>query len=215
MSIGGDPTAWLDFIDSQMPAILRLVISTWRDMPPLAPDALEDPITEVLCRALRRNRTSGELPFRIDIQMVELDPAADERQGRMDIVFSPMVPNEAIYFCLECKRLNAMIGGQRRTLATEYVRQGMFRFVRRQYGAQVRHGGMLGYVLDGQVDAAVNAVAVAIVAQKNELGVVGEPNLSPSRFLPDEVGVFETAHSRAEAQQPFLVQHIFSAGFEI
>lgn len=215
MSFGGDPTAWLDFIDSQMPAILRLVLSTWRDMPPLAPNALEDPTTERLCRALRRNRTSGELPFRIDIQMVELDPAAGERQGRMDIVFSPMVPNEAIYFCLECKRLNAMIGGQRRTLATEYVSQGMFRFVRRQYGAQVRHGGMLGYVLDGQVDAAVNEVAVAIVAQKNELGLVGEPNLSPSRFLPDEAGVFETAHTRAEAQQPFLVQHIFSAGSEI
>lgn len=212
MSFGGDPTAWLDFIDSQMPAILRLVLSTWRDMPPLAPDALEDPTTEGLCRALRRNRTSGELPFRIDIQMVELDPAAGERQGRMDIVFSPMVPNEAIYFCLECKRLNAMIGGQRRTLATEYVSQGMFRFVKRQYGAQVRHGGMLGYVLDGQVDAAVNAVAVAIVAQKNELGFVGEPTLSPSRFLPDGTGVFETAHTRAQPQQPFLVQHIFAAG---
>lgn len=211
MSFGGDPTAWLDFIDSQMPAILRLVLSTWRDMPPLAPDALEDPTTEGLCRALRRNRTSGELPFRIDIQMVELDPAAGERQGRMDIVFSPMVPNEAIYFCLECKRLNAMIGGQRRTLATEYVSQGMFRFVRRQYGAQVRHGGMLGYVLDGQVDAAINAVAVAIVAQKNELGFVGEPTLSPSRFLSDGAGVFETAHTRAHPQQPFLVQHIFSA----
>lgn len=212
MSFGGDPTAWLDFIDSQMPAILRLVLSTWSDVPPLAPDALEDPTTEVLCRALRRNRTSGELPFRIDIQMVELDPAAGERQGRMDIVFSPMVPNEAIYFCLECKRLNAMIGGQRRTLATEYVSQGMFRFVRRQYGAQVRHGGMLGYVLDGQVDAAVNAVAVAIVAQKNELGFVGKPTLSPSRFLPDGAGVFETAHTRVDPQQPFLVQHIFSAG---
>jgi hypothetical protein len=215
MSLGGDPTAWLDFIDSQMPGILRLVLSTWRDLPPLASNALEDPTTEGLCRALRRNRTSGGLPFRIDIQMVELDPAAGERQGRMDIVFSPMVPNEAIYFCLECKRLNAMIRGKRRTLATEYVSQGIFRFVRRQYGAQVRHGGMLGYVLDGQVDAAVNEVAVAIVAQKNELGLVGEPNLSPSRFLPDEAGVFETAHTRAEAQQPFLVQHIFSAGSEI
>lgn len=215
MSFGGDPTAWLDFIDSQMPAILRLVLSTWRDMPPLAPDALEDPTTEGLCRALRRNRTSGELPFRVDIQMVELDPAAGERQGRMDIVFSPMVPNEAIYFCLECKRLNAMIGGQRRTLATEYVSQGMFRFVKRQYGAQVRHGGMLGYVLDGQIDAAVNAVAVAIVLYQNELEFVGEPTLRPSRFLPDGAGVFETAHTRAHPQQPFLVQHIFSAGSEI
>jgi hypothetical protein len=212
MSFGGDPTAWLDLIDSQMSAILRLVLSTWRDLPPLAPDALEDPTTEGLCRALRKNRTSGELPFRIDIQMVELDPAAGEREGRMDIVFSPMVPNEAIYFCMECKRLNAMIGGQRRTLATEYVSQGMSRFVRRQYGAQVRHGGMLGYVLDGQVDAAVNAVAAAIVAQKDKLGFIGEPILSSSRFLTDEASVFESAHTREHPQHPFLIQHIFAAG---
>jgi len=212
MSFGGDPTAWLDFIDSQMPAILRLILSTWSEMPALDSDALEDPTTEGLCRALRRNRTSGELPFRIDIQMVELDPAAGERQGRMDIVFSPMAPNEAIYFCLECKRLNATIGGQRRTLATEYVSQGMFRFVRRQYGAQVLHGGMLGYVLDGQVEAAINAVTAAIIVHQNELRLVGEPTLSPSRFVPEGGGVFETSHSRAHPQQPFLVQHIFSAG---
>jgi len=71
---------------------------------------------------------------------------------------------------------------------------------------------MLGYVLDGQIDAAVNAVAVAVVAQKDGLRFIGEPILSPSRFLPDGASVFETAHTRAEPRQPFLVQHIFSAG---
>ncbi|HEY1604908.1 MAG TPA: hypothetical protein VGF77_04860 [Allosphingosinicella sp.] len=211
MSFGGDPSAWLDLIDSQMPAILRLILFTWREMPALPPDALEDPTTEGFCRALRKNRTSGELPFRIDVQMVELDPAAGERQGRMDIVFSPMVPNEAIYFCLECKRLNVTTGGQRRILATEYVTQGMIRFVRRQYGDQARHGGMLGYVLDGQIDLAINAVGAAIGVHQQELGLIGEPGLGRSSFLSQEAGVFETAHARASAPQPFLLQHIFSA----
>lgn len=211
MSFGGDPSAWLDLIDSQMPAILRLILSTWQEMPTLSPDALEDPTTEGLCRALRKNRTSGELPFRIDIQMVELDPADGERQGRLDIVFSPMVSNEAIYFCLECKRLNVTIRGQRRSLATEYVTQGMIRFVRRQYGAQVRHGGMLGYVLDGQIDRAIDAVGAAIGVHQEELCLVGEPGLDRSSFLSQEGGLFETAHARAPAPQPFLLQHIFAA----
>ena len=134
MSFEGDPTAWLDLIDSQVPAILRLIMSTWEKMPPLPPEALEDPTTEGLCRALRKNRTSAELPFRIDIQVVELDPAAGQEQGRMDIAFSPMVPHEAFYFCLECKRLNVAQQGRRRSLGAEYVAQGMLRFVNRQYG---------------------------------------------------------------------------------
>lgn len=212
MSFGGDPIEWLDFIDTQMPAILRLILSTWKEMPALPSDALEDPTTEALCLALRRNRTSGELPFRIDVEMVEIDPADGAHQGRMDIVFSPMVPNEAIYFCLECKRLNAMVGGRRRTLATPYVSQGVIRFVNRQYGAQVRHGGMLGYVLDGKVDVAIDAVAAAIIVHQNELSFVGEPSLVPSGFLPDGASVFETAHTRTQAGLPFFIQHIFLAG---
>lgn len=211
MNFGGDPTAWLDLIDSQVPAILRLILSTWEEMPPLLPDAFEDPTTEALCRALRKNRTSASLPFRIDIQMVELDPAVGQDQGRMDIVFSPMVPHEAFYFCLECKRLNVTLQGRRRSLGPEYVTQGMLRFVKRQYGDQVRHGSMLGYVLDSRVDLAVNAVQTAIQARHDDLKMVGEAGLRRSSFLPDMEHIFETAHVRDEAAAQFLLQHIFAA----
>lgn len=211
MSFGGDPTAWLDLIDSQVPAILRLILSTWEDMPPLPPDALEDPTTEGFCRALRKNRTSASLPFRIDIQMVELDPAAGQGQGRMDIAFSPMVPHEAFYFCLECKRLNVTLEGRRRSLGTEYVTQGILRFVKRQYGDQVRHGGMFGYVLDSRVDLAINAVQTAIRARHDDLMIAGEAGLRRSSFLPEIEHLFETAHVRDESASQFLLQHIFAA----
>lgn len=211
MSFGGDPTAWLSLIESQVPAILRLILSTWEEMPPLASDALEDPTTEAFCRELRRNRNSASLPFRIDIQLVELDPGDDQTQGRMDIAFSPMVPHEAFYFCLECKRLNIIIKGRRRTLGTEYVTQGMYRFVKRQYGDQVHHGGMLGYVLDGRVEPAINSVRAALKSHKEELKMCGEIDLKTSSFLPDADHVFESAHVRVDQPAPFLIQHIFAA----
>lgn len=210
MSFGGDPTAWLDLIESQVPAILRLILSTWEEMPPIAPDALEDPTTEAFCRAMRSNRNSASLPFRIDIQMVELDPGEDQAQGRMDIAFSPMVPHEAFYFCLECKRLNAMIKGRRRTLGTEYVTQGMHRFVKRQYGDQVRHGGMLGYVLDGQVEPAIRSIRSALISHQEELKMLGEIDLQRSSFLPDADHIFESSHVRLGEPVPFLIQHIFA-----
>lgn len=210
MSFGGDPTAWLDLIESQVPAILRLVLATWREMPPLATDALEDPRTEALCRALRRNRNSASLPLRIDIQMVELDPGADQAQGRMDIAFSPMVPHEAFYFCLECKRLNITVGGRRRSLGTEYVTQGMYRFVKRQYGNQVRHGGMLGYVLDGRVQLAIKSVRAALKSHREGLQMLGEIDLQRSSFLPEVENILESVHARRDGSVPFLIQHIFA-----
>ena len=128
----------------------------------------------------------------------------------MDIAFSPMVPHEAFYFCLECKRLNVTLQGRRRTLGTEYVTQGMSRFVNRQYGDQVRHGGMLGYVLDSRVDLAITAVQTAIRARREDLKIAGEAGLRQSSFLPEMEHVFETAHVRDEAAPPFLLQHIFA-----
>ena len=211
MSFGGDPTAWLDLIESQVPAILRLILSTWAEMPPLPPDALEDPTTEALCRALRKNRNSASLPFRIDIQMVELDPVAGQGQGRMDVAFSPMVPHEAYYFSLECKRLNIVVQGRRRSLAAEYVTQGMLRFVRRRYGNQVRHGGMLGYVLDSRIDLAIQSVQTAIMSRGHDLMIDGDAALLRSSFVPEIERVFETAHRRGGAVDPFLIQHIFAA----
>ena len=76
----------------------------------------------------------------------------------MDIVFSPLVPREDVYFCLECKRLNVINDGQVRPYTSEYIIHGMLRFIRGQDAAQMRHGGMLGYVLDGNVEQAIENV---------------------------------------------------------
>jgi hypothetical protein len=114
----------------------------------------EDDITRVFCGALRRNRSVRELPFYVQLQMVELDDSVGQELGRMDIAFLPTSvsgsPNESIYFCLECKRLNVIINGKRRPGGSDYVVHGMMRFVTAQYANTVRHGGMLGYVIDGR-----------------------------------------------------------------
>jgi hypothetical protein len=212
MMLIGTPTEWVDLIDTLVPDILDLVISTWEEMPPPAPDALEDPTTEELCKCLRQNRNNSNLPFRIDIQMVELDPAAGQDQGRMDIAFSPMVPRENIYFCLECKRLNVISGGQFRTLATEYVTEGLIRFISEQYSSTVQHGGMLGYVLDGKVKQAIQKIIGAIQARHVELGMEPPGDVQLSSVRPSDTCVRETHHTRQHNNERFQVHHIFVAG---
>ena len=207
----GAPDDWLDLIASQVPDILTLVRRTWQTMPPLAPDAFEDPTTEEFCRLLRQSRTAAKLPFRIDIQLVELGESADADQGRMDIVFSPLLPTEVVYFCLECKRLNVTKSGYTRSYATEYVIYGMMRFITGQYASQVQHAGMLGYVLDGNVAGAIRRVSSAIGRRCEELGMKEPCSVRQSSIRTADLSAKETRHWRGLNGGPFVIQHLFLA----
>jgi len=212
MNLIGAPDEWIDLIDTLVPDILDLVLSTWEAMPPPASDAREDPTTEDLYRRLCQNRDSCKLPFQIHIQMVELDSAAGEDQGRMDIAFLPLVPREDIYFCLECKRLNVVNNGKVRPYTSEYVTHGMLRFIHGQYAARVRHGGMLGYVLDGNVARAIQNVGGLIKSRFLELGMEAPGKMIPSSVRPGVSYLKETHHSRQHIPDNFLIHHIFAAG---
>jgi hypothetical protein len=212
MSFVGAPSEWVDLIESLVPDILELVSGSWQEMPQLACNAREDPTTETLCKLLRRNRDSGKLPFQIQIQMVELDPKKGEDQGRMDIAFVPLVPSESIYFCLECKRLNVCDGGGIRPYFAEYVKQGMVRFIRGQYAKLVRHGGMLGYVLDGQIDKAINGVQLSIQACQSDLGMSNPCEFLKSSIRPSDPATKETRHSREHELSIFQMHHVFVSG---
>lgn len=209
MSVVGIPTEWSDLIDPMLPQIIGLVIGSWQEMPPPSPDEKEDNITIALCRTLRQNRTARSLPFQIHTQQVELDPMPGEDLGRLDIVFVPMVPREDIYFCLESKRLNALIGGQRRALAAEYVQFGMVRFVSGQYSRAVRHGGMIGYVLDGNVSNAMTNVETNIQQRHQELRMEPPGAFLTSTMLKNDLRVRETHHQRTHEMSPFRIHHLF------
>jgi hypothetical protein len=183
-------------------------------MRPLPPDAREDDITIALCRALRENRTARELMFMIDTQLVELDPVPGEDLGRLDIAFRPLIPREDVYFCLECKRLNVVKNGQTRAYAAEYVLRGMMRFVTGQYSRAVRHGGMLGYVLDGEVDDAIANVAVNVRAQCGPLCMDPPGTLHQSSILIEETSARETLHQRSHESANFCIHHLFMGAAE-
>lgn len=207
----GSPTDWINLLDSLVPEILALVIATWEEMPAPAGDALEDPVTNAFCIRLRAGRNRCDLPFRIDTQLVELEPAAGQDQGRLDIVFSPLIPREDIYFCLECKRLNVRGENAIRPLFVEYVRFGMLRFVRGQYANSVRNAGMLAYVLDGNVVGAIVGVQTNVSNLHRELGMDPPGALLASSILSADSRIRETRHRRLNHSEPFVIHHLFMA----
>jgi hypothetical protein len=209
LAVEGAPNAWVDFIDSMVPDILRLVIAGWEEMPKPSPDEKEDHITNTLCKIMRRHRAARNLPFQVHTQFVELEPANDEKLGRLDIVFIPLVNREDIYFCLECKRLNVIKDGKPRSYASEYVSFGMIRFITGQYSKAVRHGGMTGYVLSGNVAAAIRNVEANIKARQAELQMEAPGGFVASSLLRGEAHLKETRHHRFKSNEPFCIHHVF------
>lgn len=130
----------------------------------------------------------------------------------MDIVFSPMVPRENIYFCLECKRLNVRTTNGVRPYHSEYVTYGMTRFVVGQYASNVRHGGMLAFVLDGDIDKAIAGVQLNVAASQAALGMSPPGLFMASTHVPTDTRIRETHHRRDISKDVFLIHHIFMAG---
>lgn len=213
MSISGSPSAWADLLEQILPDLLQLVVDTWETLKGPLKDTREDTVTNALCRALKHNRTLRELPVYVVPQMVELEPEDGEDLGRLDIAFLPTgiqgSPDESIYFCLECKWLNVTTNGRKRPQGSEYVKHGMIRFVTGQYAKAVKHGGMVGYVLDGDIPSAMdniqdNVKRHCIILKMDKPGV-----LHPSSIMTHISTARETFHQRNGEMQPFRVHHLF------
>jgi hypothetical protein len=154
------------------------------------------------------------LPFHIQPQDVLLEPDSGDELGRTDISFKPFVPSDRIYFCLECKRLNVRLPNapRPRPYFSEYVRNGMLRFISGQYAGAVRNGGMLAFVLDADIPLAMAGVQGNIQAAQAELGMPSPADFASSSIWPADIRIRETNHRRIHNPEPFTIHHLFMAG---
>ena len=209
----GDPSCWDDFFQQNLiPSVLSYVIATWEQMPTPGPSDLEDAISVKLYSALIKAKARNAHAFLIRYQDVEVDTDLAKETGRKDIVFFPSLQEQEIYLCLEAKRLNAVISGVRRSLADEYVKEGMQRFVDGKYARFVRHGAMLAYVLDGDTRRAMQNVDNNIRNRRAELRMDKNGGFLPSTIRPDDPRTKETRHRRAHEKAVFRIHHLFVSG---
>ena len=119
---------------------------------------------------------------------------------------------EDIYFCLEAKRLNARVKGVMKSLAHEYVKEGMQRFVEGKYSRQIHHGGMLGYVLDGDVARSMRNVLDNIRSRHAALGMDAPGDWEGSPFRPADSHARQSSHRRSHTAVRFRLHHQFVSG---
>lgn len=178
----GDPSYWSDIFPQELiPEIIALVFSVWNQMTDLSPKDHEVPLTRRFRIALIRDKNMRkEVPVRIFRECVEDNLITGKELGRIDLCFIP--PNrchEYVYFAFECKRLNVTRRGKWKSLATDYVNQGMMRFITSQYASELSQGGMIAYVMDGRVRRATHDVHRNVRRQHSALKMDLPGGLSP------------------------------------
>lgn len=209
--ISGDATSWEDLFERDLlPSVLDHVVNTWNNMPKPGPSDEETQISLALYSKLTSGKDRNAHAFLIRYEDVEIDTDLAIVTGRKDIVFYPW-NDEDIYLCLEAKRLNAFISGRVQSLADRYVKEGMQRFVDGQYARHVRHGAMLGYVLDGDIDRAMQNVDNNVNARLSELRMDQGGGLADSSVRPGDPQTKETQHHREHENTVFRIHHLFVA----
>jgi hypothetical protein len=205
MSTVGSREQWPDtFPNGLIPAIVSLVLDTWTALPKPTRDDHETAISRSLRNAMRQAKNlSRALPCLIDREVVEDDPESGEEKGRIDIRFIQGC-DESVYFAFECKRLNVPANGGCKSLAREYVDEGMMRFVTGKYATGLTQGGMIGFVMDGKSATATAKVDEAIRARLGVLLMSPGVGLAISSLFPSTPTLRETRHPR---RSPALTLH--------
>ena len=205
--LGGKPATWAARLRSLDVRFLQRVVEVWPRCLHVLPDqAEEDAITFNLVQFLR-----GDSHVRAWFHSVafQYHPPGYESnglaysKGRIDmaVLLDPMAEG---YLAYECKRLNIVRADGRRSLAREYVMDGLSRFITGQYSENLPVGCMLGYVLDGDVAYAVSSVRAKIVECDQDIALVMGPR--------DEAAIgaatrFSSRHRRVSGDDEIEIRH--------
>jgi hypothetical protein len=205
MVVPGDQGRWAAlFPDTFIPKIIQLVLDSWEYFE-YQGQLKEVPITQRFCACLRNQKNRSKTPLSIFSESSELNAKGD-MIGRIDLRFSYGC-REEVYFSLECKRLRVRFPSRFDTLAGKYVTEGMNRYFNGQYAVGLDKGGMLGYVMDSDVGAAIQDVKGAIEKRRSDLYIEENDSFRKCSCV-DSDQVKETHHHK-DPRKPFIVYHVF------
>ena len=114
---------------------------------------------------------------------------------------------EKTYFSFECKRLSVHFSSGFETLAGKYVTEGMYRYFDGRYARDLDKGGMLGYVMDGNIEEAIEDIQKAVEKRRSNLYMQENETLKASSCITSKQ-VKETTHKYGPNER-FTIYHIF------
>lgn len=204
----GDGTNWLTaFKGFDARFIERLCHILPETVRTLGPNPEEDDITHNLRMrfhfdpALRRMFHSWETQF----EPPGLVPTGKYvRDGIIDLVlFWSQDPTR--YLAYEAKRLSVTMPSGFQALSGKYVSDGLARYVTEKYAEGLPFGGMLGYVLDGNLPIASERIARVLATKSSILALQAGPKALP---VIGTAFRFQTRHIRPNGAEIDVVHSL-------
>ncbi len=197
------------FADGLVGLVLDFVQETWKGIQLPHGIRLEKRITLLFMKELNRcchEDTAYDWAFFPEVPDCN---AEGKEVSRIDIGVSAPGRRQPEYcFVFEGKRLNISRGGRTISNAAEYVGPaGMMCFVTGKYSSGQSEGGMLGYVMDGELNPARSAIVDRINLKRTELRLAPGTAYSPSKQMPKAPFNGETKHSLEKARK-FTIFHL-------
>ena len=203
----GDPAHWADRFKSLDTRLLERVVAVWpRCLSILSGQPHEDTITINLVKLLSKDPQARRLFHWLEYQYEPFGYTAQGAaysKGKIDMAVLLDQDRER-YLAYECKRLNVVYNGIRRSLAGPYVTEGLLRFITEQYAEDLPVGCMLGYVLDGDVPFALSKVRAQITARKSDIALVRFP---PPHRPAGILRRFSSFHDRLSSGGAIEIRH--------
>jgi hypothetical protein len=156
----------------------------------------EDSLTDRLFKLLRKDKLFRSAPYSPVREHPVFDDSDKEGQsGRIDINFISL-PGDETYFAIEAKRLHVTFPSGRKSLVSEYVAgdQGMMCFITGKYSRFQQAAAMLGYVFDGNVAEAGDAIAKSVCKHAGRIKLEPPHRMQNSLILPGK-NMTETHHN--------------------
>jgi hypothetical protein len=191
--------------------VMALLLEVWDGFSRHPDVQWETRITALFRDALKAAYVAAGRAWFIELEAPITDPTFGTQLGRNDLrIYPPNHRGQTVFFVVECKRLHVTWPSGFRHLADQYVEEGVQRFVDGQYAGNLPCGGMLGYVMDNQLDDALANVRTEIEARRAELKIETQDALqTPSSTLPNYRWSADSFHRRADDK--LCIHHLLVA----
>ncbi len=188
--------------------VMQCILAAWQAMTLHRSVRHETCITALLGAALNVAFDADGREWLAIPEAQETDPTYGTQLGRNDIRFLPAPHrHRGVFFTAECKRLHVRTKSGFKHLADKYATEGMQRFVDGEYSKGVPCGGMVGYVMDNDLDAAFRRVRAEIKARRRAGRIsTRHADTAPSTALPEWKHSADTWHRRSDGA--FLLHHL-------
>ncbi|MCP4702216.1 MAG: hypothetical protein GY862_35960 [Gammaproteobacteria bacterium] len=210
MNAVGDAVQWAaSFSKELIPQILELVVEAWRGFQKKPePYEAEVPLSLRLAEQLSTEIKQRGLPLIVRPQESAIESGKrPETTVHIDVLLNAANAKEQeLCFTFECRRLRTPYQDRAYSSAMKYTgKEGMMRFIAGEHGNSLTVGGMIGYVMDGNLKPALKQLKNALDKNRADLCMNPKTDLSSSSESKEKT-VKETKHTVSGRE--FTIYHI-------